>query len=127
VVITVALVACGSIDTVLPGPRLIAANIEFQPLLTSAPGEAEQVLDLARTAADGVDREFGVDISRNPDVIEHGIAKCAEAASCLGAEAGTGPWTVWHLRWQPDGRGPWIALFLDTRTQNFIWIGAGRD
>ena len=125
--LTVAAGACVAIDAVLPGPRSIAAGVEFQPLSTSAAVEAQVAVDLARTAADGVDREFGVDISRNPDVIEHGIARCTETPSCLGADAGAGPWTVWHLRWQSDARAPWIALLLDTTTETFIWIGAGAD
>jgi hypothetical protein len=87
--------------------------------------ESEPVVALARAAAEGVDREFGVDLSRSPDYLEFGIASCMEVPSCLGPDAGEGPWTVWHLRWQPDARASWIAMLFDPTTEIFIWIGAG--
>ena len=73
---------------------------------------------------DGIDLEYGVDISRPPDDLEFGTATCIEAPSCLGADVGTGPWSVWHIRWQPDPRAAWIALLLDPATGESIWIGA---
>jgi hypothetical protein len=121
--LAVALSACYPATTFL-GPRPVANGIEFQAQAPPAGVEAEPALAIARAAVAGVDREFGVDISRQPDVLEYGIARCSEAPSCLGAEAGTGPWNVWHIRWQPDANASWIALLLDPDTGESIWIGA---
>lgn len=123
--LAIAISACVGMDSFLPGPRRVNDIIEFQPLVTPGAVEAEPVLALARAAAVGIDREFGVDLSRSPDDLEYGIASCTEGPSCLGRDAGAGPWTVWHLRWQPDARASWVAMLFDTATEEFIWIGAG--
>jgi hypothetical protein len=106
------------------GPKAVAKGIEFQARAAPAGVEPEPAIAIARAAVAGVDREFGVDISRQPDVLEYGVARCSERPSCLGAEAGTGPWNVWHIRWQPDASASWIALLLDPTTGESIWIGA---
>ena len=118
-----AIFACEAIP-VFPGPKPVNDIMEFQTQL-APPGVApEPALAIARAAVDGIDREFGVDISRRPDVLEFGIARCSGEPSCLGADAGTGPWAVWHIRWQPDAHAAWIALLLDPATGESIWIGA---
>jgi hypothetical protein len=119
-----ALSACNA-ETRIPGPRPVANGIEFQTQAAPPGVEAEPAIAIARAAVAGIDREFGMDISRQPDVLEYGIARCSEAPSCLGAEAGTGPWMVWHIKWQPIGSPSWIALLLDPATGESIWIGAG--
>ena len=122
VVAVAAAIACNP-GAIVPGPRLVATGIEFQPQM--APGRDPQpVVANAREAVEGIDREFGVDLSRNPDVLEYGIARCTEAPSCLGADMGSGPWTVWHIRWQPNADASWIALLFDTATEQFMWMGA---
>ncbi len=120
-------VTVGACDpaTIAPAPRPVNAIIEFQALLAPAGADPELVLAMARAAAEGIDREFGVDLSRKPDVLEYGVAGCIEARWCLGADIGPGPWTVWHIRWQPDAQASWIALLLEPATERFIWIGAG--
>ena len=118
-----AIIACDAASIAL-GPRPVNDIIEFQTQL-APPGVApEEALAIARAAVDGIDREFGVDISRHPDVLEFGTARCSEAPSCLGADPGPGPWAVWHIRWQPDARAAWIALLLDPATSESTWIGA---
>jgi len=122
--LALALSACNA-ETRIPGPRLVADGIEFQTQAAPPGVEAEPAIAIARAAVAGIDREFGMDTSRQPDVVEFGIARCSEAPSCLGADAGPGPWMVWHIKWQPIGSPSWIALLLDPTTSELIWIGAG--
>jgi hypothetical protein len=122
--VAVVVSACDAASTFM-GPQAVANGIEFQPRGAPAGVEPEPAIAIARAAVAGVDREFGVDISRQPDVLAYGVARCSETPSCLGAEAGTGPWNVWHIRWQPDASASWIALLLDPTTGESIWIGAG--
>ena len=121
--LAVGLSACDA-DNLIIGPKAVANGIEFQAQARPPGVTGEPAVAIARAAVAGIDREFGVDISRPPDVLEYGVARCSETPSCLGAEAGTGPWTVWHIRWQPDARASWIALLLDPETGESIWIGA---
>jgi hypothetical protein len=123
VAVAVVVSACTVASTFM-GPRSVADGIEFQAQAAPPDVEPEPAIAIARAAVAGVDREFGVDVSRQPDVLEYGVARCSEAPSCLGAEAGTGPWRVWHIKWQPDASGSWIALLLDPTTGESIWIGA---
>jgi hypothetical protein len=118
-----AILACDAVPLVT-GPKPVNDIMQFQAQLAPPGVAAEPALAIARAAVDGIDREFGVDVSRHPDVLDFGIASCSEAPSCLGADAGSGPWAVWHIRWQPEARGPWIALLLDPTTGESIWIGA---
>ena len=120
-------VAIGACDpaAIVQGTRQVNDIIELEVQLPPPGADAEQAVAVAREAAVGIDREYGVDLSRSPDVVEYGIARCTEAPSCLGAEAGPGPWTVWHIRWQPDARASWIATLLDPTTGDYIWLGAG--
>jgi hypothetical protein len=123
VAVAVVVSACGATSTFI-GPKAVANGIEFQARAAPPGVEPEPAIAIARAAVAGVDREFGVDISRQPDVLEYGVARCSETPSCLGAEAGTGPWNVWHIRWQPAANASWIALLLDPTTGESIWIGA---
>jgi hypothetical protein len=122
--LAVAVSACDAPSTFI-GPREVANGIEFQAQAAPPGDEPEPAIAIARAAAAGVDREFGIDVSRQPDVLEFGVARCSEAPSCLGAEAGTGPWNVWYIKWQPHASASWVALLLDLTTDESIWIGAG--
>lgn len=117
--------ACG-LTNVLPGPRPLGGNgfIEFQPRPAPPGVEAQPALAAARAAAEGYAAEFDLDLSRRPEVLEYGIATCAEEPACLGQDIGASPWAVWLITWQPDGRATWMSVLIDPATEVTMWIGA---
>lgn len=122
--LVVSLTACDA--TAILGPQPISDQLEMEVQVPPPGAEAGPAIANARAMAQAVDREFGVDLSRQPDVVGYGTARCVDEPSCLGPDAGRGPWTVWHVRWQPDERAAWIAVLIDATTSEQLWLGADR-
>jgi hypothetical protein len=97
-------------------------RVQDAPVGASEPAAAfgRDILD-----AQEVDDEFGVDLTGVPDVLQYGTARCSREPSCLGLDAGEGPWTVWHVRWQRDDRPAWIAVVFEADTGRQLWLGGG--
>jgi len=123
--LAVAISACG-LTNVLPGPRPLGEHgfIEFQPQPPPPGVEPQPALAAARAAADGYATEFGLDLSRRPEVLEYGIATCAEEPGCLGQDIGASQRAVWLITWQPDGGATWMSVLFDPATGETLWIGA---